>query len=524
MHNSYFVLRALGRRLSQLLAGCMLHSCYSQDKDELVIIFVKNRQQHFLHAIARPEFSMIRVPHDLKRARKNSVSLFPELNGAKVLEVYCIENERCLCISFDRDRSLLFKLFGHQSNVLLTDKGIVSRIFKQNLKADLSLSLNELKKEVTISKTKLKECNWDFARMWPPLGGRVRKHIEALGYHQMDDEAKWALIQEVLDQLQTPYYFLYNQNEIPVLTLFEPLNWTLRTKDVVEALNGFYTNFVRAHTLKRLKREVLVILERKKKRAKGVVVKSRQRLAQLEQSKSYREMADIIMANLHTIPNRASSIQLPDFKTGELVTIKLKPLLSAQKNAEQYYRKSKNQNKELKVLKNNLETNRQKVEDLERHIVFIRNCQQPKDLKRYASEHEILSGQSAEVDGPKFKEYRFLGYLILVGRNAANNDLLTLKYTHKDDLWLHAKDVKGSHVVIKQIPGKPFPGPVIEKAAELAAFYSKRKQDSLCPVIYTPKKYVRKRKGTAAGQVVVERENVLLVKPYSGSFHDGNLQ
>ena len=105
------------------------------------------------------------------------------------------------------------------------------------------------------------------------------------------------------------------------------------------------------------------------------------------------------------------------------------------------------------------------------------------------------------------------GFTILVGRNAQNNDLLTQKYAHKDDYWLHAKDVSGSHVVVRHRAGQPVPAPVLEHAAQLAAWYSRRQNDSLCPVTVTPKKFVRKPKGARPGQVVVEREQVLLVVP-----------
>ena len=100
-----------------------------------------------------------------------------------------------------------------------------------------------------------------------------------------------------------------------------------------------------------------------------------------------------------------------------------------------------------------------------------------------------------------------------MGRNAQNNDLLTQKYAHKDDLWLHAKDVTGSHVVIRHRAGQPVPEPVVEHAAQLAGWYSRRQHDSLCPVTVTPKKFVRKPKGALPGQVVVERERVVLVVP-----------
>ena len=112
-----------------------------------------------------------------------------------------------------------------------------------------------------------------------------------------------------------------------------------------------------------------------------------------------------------------------------------------------------------------------------------------------------------------YHEFEFKGFKIWVGKNAISNDELTQKYSFKEDLWLHAKDVAGSHVLIKYRAAKPFPKDVIERAASLAAYYSKRKNESLCPVTVTPKKFVRKRKGDPVGAVVVEREEVLLVTP-----------
>ena len=102
---------------------------------------------------------------------------------------------------------------------------------------------------------------------------------------------------------------------------------------------------------------------------------------------------------------------------------------------------------------------------------------------------------------------------MFVGKNAKSNDILTQKIATKNDLWLHARDVSGSHVVIRDRLGNSFPASVIEKVAALAAWFSKRKTDSLCPVIFTPKKFVRKIKGAPAGQVVVEKEDVIMVVP-----------
>ena len=112
-----------------------------------------------------------------------------------------------------------------------------------------------------------------------------------------------------------------------------------------------------------------------------------------------------------------------------------------------------------------------------------------------------------------YHEFEKSGFKIWVGKNAESNDTLTLKLSFKEDLWLHAKDVAGSHVLIKYQSGKKFPKDVIERAAQLAAYNSKRKTETLAPVVYTPKKYVRKRKGDPPGMVVVERETVIMVEP-----------
>jgi predicted ribosome quality control (RQC) complex YloA/Tae2 family protein len=229
------------------------------------------------------------------------------------------------------------------------------------------------------------------------------------------------------------------------------------------------------------------------------------------------------MANMHLVPSGAAVVELPDFKTGKPISIKLKSALTPQKNAEQYYRKSKNQRKEVKVLHLKLKWSKQQLSAVEEHIEFIDQCQDLKLLKNYAKDHQLNPGKQIKDSGSLFKEFKFQDFVILIGKNATNNDLLTQKYAHKEDLWLHAKDVKGSHVIIKYLPGKPFPATVIEVAARLAAYYSKRKNDSLCPVIYTPKKYVRKPKGAVPGQVVVEREKVLLVAPEAESFRNRNL-
>lgn len=112
-----------------------------------------------------------------------------------------------------------------------------------------------------------------------------------------------------------------------------------------------------------------------------------------------------------------------------------------------------------------------------------------------------------------FRKFSIGKYEVWVGKNAKSNDKL-MHTAHKEDIWLHARGMPGSHVVIRMGNEKSFPPKaVILKAASYAAYYSKAKGMQTAPVMYTKQKYVRKPKGAAPGAVVVEREEVEMVPP-----------
>ena len=110
-----------------------------------------------------------------------------------------------------------------------------------------------------------------------------------------------------------------------------------------------------------------------------------------------------------------------------------------------------------------------------------------------------------------YLEYLVSGFPVWIGKNARSNDKL-LNLAHKEDLWLHAKSVSGSHVIIRAHQKKPDKS-VLEIAASFAAHQSKAKGSEWVPVIYTLKKYVRKAKNSPPGSVIVQKEQVIMVEP-----------
>jgi predicted ribosome quality control (RQC) complex YloA/Tae2 family protein len=173
----------------------------------------------------------------------------------------------------------------------------------------------------------------------------------------------------------------------------------------------------------------------------------------------------------------------------------------------------KNQQIEIDKLSDSFKSKQNEIADVQQKIAALENAEDLKSLRNFIDASGLKQEASKKENPLPYHEVLFNGFKIWIGKNAQHNDTLTLKHSFKEDLWLHAKDVPGSHVVIKYQAGKKFPKDVVERAAQLAAFNSKRKTESLAPVAFTPKKFVRKRKGDPAGAVVVEREEVILVEP-----------
>src|SRR5699024_8956156 len=123
----------------------------------------------------------------------------------------------------------------------------------------------------------------------------------------------------------------------------------------------------------------------------------------------------------------------------------------------------------IENLQNNIQAKQEKKRILEQHVTEINNAFSLKLLRKYIKAHGLSHSKEANDPTSPFKVFEAEGFQILIGKNAKNNDLLTQKHAFKEDLWLHAKDVSGSHVIIKYQAGKKFPKPVIEKAAQLAA-------------------------------------------------------
>lgn len=513
MHNHYYFLRQLSAQLQEALPGFTLVSCFSQEKDELVIEFNNARRSFFLKCTLRVEIQCLSFPGTFRRARKNSVDLFTEIVMRKVNGVRQFRNERSFALQFDDGFSLVFKMHGPQANVLLFQGESVVSIFRNHLPADRSLSINSLDREIDWS---VPGDPVEWRKRFFTFGKAVWEYLDRSGFATAASERQWKMIGEVRNELENPRFYLVESGGKPKLSLLPDKSFTDVFDDPFAAVNTFFVRYVSKAAFDREKAILRSSIESRISQAEAYLAKASKRLEELNEDQHYARWADLVMANLHVLSPGMAEAQLQDFHNPEqLVTVRLKKELSPQKNAEVLYRKAKNQAIEKKKLTEAIALREKDLMEWTKQKQLIQAAQNREELAPLAALSQHREKEKKAISLP-YHEHVHLGYTILVGKNAEANDKLTLRHAHKEDLWLHARDVAGSHVVIKHQSGKNFPKDVVAFAASLAAYHSKRRNDTLCPVSVTEVRYVRKRKGDPAGMVVVQREKVIMAEPLAG--------
>lgn len=234
----------------------------------------------------------------------------------------------------------------------------------------------------------------------------------------------------------------------------------------------------------------------------------------------YKRYGDILQIHRNQIKKGMTDITVPDAFAPESsqVTIKLDPALSPQENIEEYFKRHRKGREGLETLQRRLEISRAELDEL-RSIRNQLELNFESAVNRYASDIANLLPQAAarRETAPRLP-YRphtlSTGATIYIGKDGADNDRTTFEFARPYELWFHAQQCPGSHVVLK-FPNKNFEPSKqeIAETAAIAAWHSKARNDSLVPVIYTERRYVRKPRKAEPGLVTVEREKSVMVQP-----------
>ncbi|RAV98553.1 NFACT RNA binding domain-containing protein [Pseudochryseolinea flava] len=514
MHNNFYFLRKVSSRLKDILVGsAVVSECYSQQKDELIIRFETKQKSFYIKATLSPTLSTLSFPEDHQRSRKNNIDLFPSLIGLHVTDVRQFENERAFALTMTDGFALLFKMHGNRSNIILVKESNVIDAFRKNITDDEDANFKTLDRQIDFSYEAFEAHYHNLQALYFTFGKSVWKYLNQQGFADQDKSVQWSSIQAVKKALEETQSFSIIIDKTISLWMLPTNNAIETLDDPLKAATQFYFKFVQQNAYLSEHADALQAIRTKISSSESFIKKNKSKLDEIESDNHYKVWADLIMANLHQIRQGQEKVTLENFyNENKPLEIKLKKDLNAQKNAEAFYRKAKNQHIEITTLQEAIASKEKLIVSLTEKLERLESASDLKSIRQVSGAIESSQDRKKDISLP-YHEFEFKGFRIWVGKDAQRNDELTLKYSYKEDLWLHAKDVPGSHVLIKHQSGKTFPKDVIERAAQLAAYNSKRKTESLCPVIVTPKKFVRKRKGDPAGMVVVEKETVVMVVP-----------
>lgn len=248
-------------------------------------------------------------------------------------------------------------------------------------------------------------------------------------------------------------------------------------------------------------------------------------LLNAENSDKFRLYGELLTANIHQIKQGNKSVSVTSYYDGSLVKIPLDEKLSPAKNAQKFFKRYSKAKTAIHEKKTQLEENEHDIKYLESVLQFIDSAASEDELDQLREELQETGYMRFRKDSKVRKKknkpapHKYLlsdGTACYVGRNNKENDYLTMKFANRTDVWLHTKDIPGSHVIIRLDDGRSLqdlPADLIYEAASIAAYHSKASASSNVPVDYVPVRYVKKPNGAKPGMVIFTHNMTVYADP-----------
>jgi predicted ribosome quality control (RQC) complex YloA/Tae2 family protein len=241
--------------------------------------------------------------------------------------------------------------------------------------------------------------------------------------------------------------------------------------------------------------------------------KLRAKEADFTTSDKLKQYGDIILANLGMSKSKDTWLEADNFYTGGTIRIPLDPKKGAAAQAEHYYEQYRKAKNGLADIQGEIRAGEAELAELAKTLERLLGETNPLSLLKQLKSGGVKStpalGQDKKRPGLSFRRK---DWLIIVGRDAAENDALLRRHVKGNDLWLHVRDYPGSYVFIKQRSGKSVPLDILLDAGNLGIFYSKGRNNGEGDLFYTPVKYLRRAKDGPRGLVLPTHEKNLHIK------------
>ncbi|MGI5838369.1 MAG: Rqc2 family fibronectin-binding protein [bacterium] len=300
-------------------------------------------------------------------------------------------------------------------------------------------------------------------------------------------------------------------------------------KSMNEVLDIYYATFGQGdktgQARQTLLRTVGAALARCRKKETGIA----EALTAAQNALSLQLAGELILANIHRLRQGDSVLTAVNYydPAQPEITVELDARFTPAENAQRYFKQYAKAKKSLAILGRQQQENAAEIsylENVETLAAQAGTAAELADIRQEMIEQGYLAAPASrrnnktrpEEPSQPLRRITADGYTVLVGRNNKQNDRLTLREAAPDDIWLHTKDIPGSHVIIRVKDGRPVPETTLREAAALAAYYSKARASANVPVDYTAVRHVRKPRGAKPGMVIYDHQKTVFADPHPG--------
>ncbi|MGQ9805354.1 MAG: Rqc2 family fibronectin-binding protein [Chlorobiales bacterium] len=551
MIRNYFALYELVREMSERFTSGYVFECFSQEKDELNLsLFTKSKEGFTIVGRMGETRLALYYTEEVARRRRNSATLMRQTNDRQITQIRISDFDRIIYFDLEGDLKLVFQLFSANTNFFLVQNGIILEAFKksdelsgkafvENATAPIIQTVERYVKDEILFANAVGEMSKDgfnekelqkkLPQILPGFDASLAREALFRAKEKSPTITAQSLheaVSEIFYELVSPEPKVYQgkSNQGVATYWFSIVEERHRAFESVERFDSineamkFYS--FKIHQVEHFGKELKTIrgqLERLIEKTK-TQIQALEAQSEKNRAEAYERFGQLLMANLHRLEKGMNEITVENFFDGGSIVISLDEKKSPYQNAEMYFEKAKKSRASAKVSKQRLKRAKETLVQLEQLHAELLEIKDQRALERWRKANLqvlqkflLVSKEEAEKQ-TLFRRFQLSPNVeVWVGKNAKNNDLLTFKYARPNDFWLHARGVSGSHCILKS--SKQPTRDELERAASIAAYYSSAKGSELAPVICTQKKYVRKPKGSEVGAVVIEREEVLLVKP-----------
>ena len=561
------ITKAIATELN-LLSGARIDKVFQPDSNTIVLGFYLDGLNYALNICINPQNYRINLTTHSKRNPKVAPNfcmvLRKHLIGLRIKNIITNSLERIVTIEFEGfddvddiiNKKLIVELMGKHCNIiLLDDQNIIIDSMRHinnenathivvphikytypaiNKKDFLSESLEDFKCEIeknegTINKDLLPKIISD------TYNGISKKY------------ASFIINKNNLNTNEDIYNYLkdiiYRTDSLKLKVELKDNDYFLTSDNSNEesfsinfALDDFYHSKESSEELKTNRNNVLKLILATLKKYNKRLSSINNKLKDCDNMETYRLYGELITANLYKIPNEhLKSIELENYyEENKKITIPLDERYLPSINAKRFFKKYNKLKNALEIVTVQKKETMQELDYIESVVYELEAAtttneiaeildeiaendifkEKTKNLKTNKKQNKIKKSNLTKNKNTNFNplKYKIDNFTLLVGRNNKENDYLTLKFSHKNDIWFHTKDIHGSHAVLKldnQIPTED----ILTKCAEITAYHSKARFSSNVPVDTCPVKYVKKPKGAKPGMVIYTNYNTLYVNP-----------